>query len=1473
MKKFTLPIFSVVIFFLIIIVSTSSLHAQSPYVAVTEGPSKPLPADYLGQNAANIIDNRSLEEHWLRTKIPFIHPATIRHVASSPSNWWDWRSGWLLTQENMLPGYQVRDDWAVLTPRPDKISDLKYLADTMGSSIMFVPNLLTSRLDYQVAAMFEFADKNLLAPYVEMGCEFYLDNNEASQRFPTSIEYADTVTKWIAGFRELFPNLRIAVIGATEQGNSVRRNTWTQNVVDHAVDYDAVSLHAYIPTGLNLPDSIIPKTSMADLFAKPFETMEPDGEVGKELTKIQAGDELWISEYNLTDQRYVINGHWAHGLFVAALTLNFLSDSRITHVNEFRMSGDAFHGNLFETDHGFSNGPAYIALDPDLHTNPNEFTATGNAMQLIGSALHLATNISPLIFTSYNGAVISQLSGGYSSLYGYKVTKPFSDEMILLNLSADSTLLNVQAILDSAVVSYETLWWASDTAKRPMIEITGDMPVASGTISNGEIYIPPYSIMRLYEKKNSIYAKATDDTICGGSSTTMLAYGGDQYSWSPAVTTTGDGAVAYASPANTTTYTVTATQGCNGPGCTQSITIHVVSKPLQGVIEVTPSNSVCPGTTVTLSVQQTDANEFCWTSPGIGSQFANSTVNVMPADTTTYYLFGAKDGCYSYRDSVTIYIRPSANAGQNAIVCTNDSLLIGTPAVADLTYSWSPASGLSNAYIARPKASPVTETSYVLTVTDPSAGCSDLDTIVVEPVQCCQSSGPTPVFPPNTTSSAFLDTMLNVYGANVNLNTRILKDYEDDIYINGTFIIDSGLSIINCPGIKFGEKARIWLTDPDLKLKFQNDSLQSCGSYKWSGIISTNILSRVIIDSCFVADADTVLFTKNDADYEIKNSYFHNNNCAVEMVNYVEELEGEIPEGTIYGTTFEGDYNFSTGINTEHVNLINIGASDKGQNIFQQMFSGINIQNGDATIVNNQFQFLQYGVVSLDTFTDPDFDPEYKVTVGGELIHESNSFVEVTNAITAEKTDLTVTKDTFNKCDYAVWAKNAVARSFHINMNYMTNVFKGINLVGNKNSDYKIKHNMIITSSTNENFFPVAINITDLSNESGISGSARITDNEIYTSGIYGILLSNNNGYGYNPDENSSPQITDNTIHLSYSGLTVNPVAGIRLESCINNAVGRNNVDGDFYGSYLLQGIQVFGVSGGHFFCNTFDTLGTGIVFIGTNKNDSTWGNFFIHADTCLKVGQTSILYGKLNDQSGNTTFTSGNQFQNPSDLHLAKLDAGSINYYTGTNETFPPGNIINFNIVPENLPVFTCQYSIGSDSDIQYLPDPCADTTASHATIQAIVEQYPVNGAALINDNEILLWQVANTCPLDCGEDVFTARALLRIKYDTLIFNDDSLCFNIPTGNIIMNTSRSFFSIYPNPASTQFTVQYSFADNGIQELKFSDLSGRIISSYQLSSLAGNVVINSAGVNEGCYFLSLFTNEHLIKVEKLIIAK
>ncbi|MBE0641177.1 MAG: hypothetical protein IH599_04025, partial [Bacteroidales bacterium] len=99
-------------------------------------------------------------------------------------------------------------------------------------------------------------------------------------------------------------------------------------------------------------------------------------------------------------------------------------------------------------------------------------------------------------------------------------------------------------------------------------------------------------------------------------------------------------------------------------------------------------------------------------------------------------LIGAGNGCPSPRVPDTAYVISPVvivNAGPDLTMCQGGSAQLNVSAsggVLPYTYSWSPASSLSNAAIANPLASPVTNTTYSVTVTDQN-GDYGTDAVIV----------------------------------------------------------------------------------------------------------------------------------------------------------------------------------------------------------------------------------------------------------------------------------------------------------------------------------------------------------------------------------------------------------------------------------------------------------------------------------------------------------------------------------------------------------------------------------------------------------------------------------------------------------------------------------------------------------------------------------------------------------------------
>lgn len=212
-----------------------------------------------------------------------------------------------------------------------------------------------------------------------------------------------------------------------------------------------------------------------------------------------------------------------------------------------------------------------------------------------------------------------------------------------------------------------------------------------------------------------------DVTICQGGSTTLGASGATTYTWSPSTglsSTTIFNPVA--SPSVTTTYTVT---GSSGASCvsTDQVIVNVNSITVNA-----PSNTtVCPGGSTTLTAN--GATTYTW-SPATGlSTTSGATTTASPAATTTYTVTGTTNGCTD-TDIVIVGVGVmTVTASSDTSICSGGTAQLS--ASGGTTFSWSPATGLSNPNIQNPTASPAATTTYVVTGT--SGSCTDTDTVIV----------------------------------------------------------------------------------------------------------------------------------------------------------------------------------------------------------------------------------------------------------------------------------------------------------------------------------------------------------------------------------------------------------------------------------------------------------------------------------------------------------------------------------------------------------------------------------------------------------------------------------------------------------------------------------------------------------------------------------------------------------------------
>ncbi|MEO5684593.1 MAG: T9SS type B sorting domain-containing protein [Chitinophagaceae bacterium] len=93
-----------------------------------------------------------------------------------------------------------------------------------------------------------------------------------------------------------------------------------------------------------------------------------------------------------------------------------------------------------------------------------------------------------------------------------------------------------------------------------------------------------------------------------------------------------------------------------------------------------------------------------------------------------YNGYGCLDTLYAKLiDTLTV----NAHAGPDMRSCNNKAVPLGVAPKPGLSYHWSPSTGLSNANISNPLATPSVTTRYVLTASSSGGGCASTDTVMV----------------------------------------------------------------------------------------------------------------------------------------------------------------------------------------------------------------------------------------------------------------------------------------------------------------------------------------------------------------------------------------------------------------------------------------------------------------------------------------------------------------------------------------------------------------------------------------------------------------------------------------------------------------------------------------------------------------------------------------------------------------------
>jgi gliding motility-associated-like protein len=222
---------------------------------------------------------------------------------------------------------------------------------------------------------------------------------------------------------------------------------------------------------------------------------------------------------------------------------------------------------------------------------------------------------------------------------------------------------------------------------------------------------------------NPVLAINTSSICLGQQTATLTANGALTYVWTPATGLSATtGSVVTANPVTTTNYTITGSVGtCTATGTT-TVTVNAIP-----VITVN-TGTICIGQQTT-NLTANGAATYSWI-PATGLNATNLATVIANPNTTTSYTVGGVDanGCVSAATTtVTVNPLPSI-AVSSTLICNGASATV--PASGGVTYTWTPATGLSSTNGSPVTANPITTTIYSVTGTDAN-GCFNTDSATV----------------------------------------------------------------------------------------------------------------------------------------------------------------------------------------------------------------------------------------------------------------------------------------------------------------------------------------------------------------------------------------------------------------------------------------------------------------------------------------------------------------------------------------------------------------------------------------------------------------------------------------------------------------------------------------------------------------------------------------------------------------------
>lgn len=154
------------------------------------------------------------------------------------------------------------------------------------------------------------------------------------------------------------------------------------------------------------------------------------------------------------------------------------------------------------------------------------------------------------------------------------------------------------------------------------------------------------------------------------------------------------------------------------------------------LVDVTEKITLCEGERISISPQPVDTTRYSYEwLPSEAFSDPSSPFQIIEGEKSGEFFLKVTDRINGTslikKINVNVNPLPHGEAGDTKVICAGDSVKLGSPPGGNYIYRWSPETGLDDPSSPQPSASPLEDTTYTLTVTDPQTGCSFSDAVTV----------------------------------------------------------------------------------------------------------------------------------------------------------------------------------------------------------------------------------------------------------------------------------------------------------------------------------------------------------------------------------------------------------------------------------------------------------------------------------------------------------------------------------------------------------------------------------------------------------------------------------------------------------------------------------------------------------------------------------------------------------------------